>query len=75
MTFDLGSFGLGLMISTLIATAWIFGRQHAIRECRRIVRHGRSLDLVFFEDAERDATIERPKPATADVAQFRESQR
>ena len=76
MTLDIASAGLGLCASALVAYAWLVGRQGAIRDCRRIVRHGRNLDLVFFEDAERDTTIERPKPAAGDVAPFgRQSER
>ncbi len=76
MTLDMASFVLALAMAALIACAWYYGRASAIRECRRIVRHKGNLDQVFFEDAERDSTIEKPKPATADVREFaRESQR
>lgn len=76
MQLDVGSFVLGFMIAASLAVAWTFGEQKAIRLCRRVARHGRNLDQVFFEDAERDPTIERPKPATADVREFhRDSQR
>jgi len=80
MTLDILSFALGVIFSVCIAGAWHFGQQRAIRLARRIVRHRGNLDQVFFEDAERDATIERPKPvpaATADLREFnqRESQK
>ena len=74
MTIDPVSVVLGFVIAAAIAQAWLMGRHGAIRECRRIARHGRSLDLVFFEDAEGDPTIERPKPVSADVS-WRESAR
>lgn len=76
MAFDPPSFFMGLTVAAAIGCAWYFGQQSAIRTCRRITRHGRNLDYVFFEDAERDVTIKRPEPATADVRDFhRESQR
>ena len=76
MILDMPSFGFGLMVAAAIAYAWMLGRDGAIRLARRIARHGRSLDHVFFEDAETDTTITRPSPATADVREFqRESQR
>lgn len=67
MNFDPTSFLLGLTVAGFVGWAWYQGRASAIRDCRRIARHGRNLDYVFFEDAERDATIKRPEPASADV--------
>lgn len=64
----MASLGVGFAIACCIAYAWMAGRDTARRECRRIVRHGRNLDLVYFEDAEGDPTIERPKPASAAVS-------
>lgn len=62
MTLDIPSFALGVTVAATVAWAWMMGRDSAIRHCRRIYRHGRALDYVFFEDAERDPTIETPKP-------------
>ena len=75
MMLDPVSVGVGVAIAAAIAQAWLFGRQSAIRECRRIARHGRALDLVFYEDAERDPTIKRPEPVSADVAPWHHSQK
>lgn len=69
------SMGVGFAIAAGFAQAWSMGRQGAIRECRRAWRHRGNLDLIYFEDAERDPTISRPKPASADIAVFRESER
>jgi hypothetical protein len=70
MNVHVPSFLLGVIVSTVVAYAWMHGQNSAIRHCRRIFRHGRSLDLVFFEDAEVDPTIEKPTPARASVAPF-----
>lgn len=70
MSIDPASFLFGFTIACALAVAWSFGEQKAIRLARRVARHGRNLDYVFFEDAERDATIKRPEPATADVREF-----
>lgn len=75
MTFDLQSFLLGLTVSGFVAYAWYQGRQDGIRLARRVSRHGRNLDYVFFEDAERDVTITRPQPASADVREWRASEK
>lgn len=76
MILDPTSFLFGVVVCAFIAGAWYYGQLSTIRLARRIARHGRDLDRVFFEDAERDATIKRPEPATADVREFnRESQR
>lgn len=71
MNLDPISFGLGLSIAAAIAYAYQLGQQHAIRLARRIWRHRGNLDQVFFEDAERDVTIEPPKPVKADVNPLR----
>lgn len=70
MTLDPSSFLLGVVLAVAVFVAWEFGQQRSIRLARRIARHGRDLDRVFFEDAERDATITRPEPATAQVHKF-----
>lgn len=57
MQIDGVSFALGFSIAAGLAQAWNYGREGAIRECRRIVRNGANLDGVFFEDCERDPTV------------------
>lgn len=64
MLLDLRSFLIGFTMACALAVAWTFGEQKAIRLARRVARHGKDLDRVFFEDAERDGTIEKPKPVT-----------
>lgn len=76
MNLHLESLALGFALASVMAVAWMMGRNSARREARRIVRHGRNLDLVWFEDAEADPTIDVPKPASASVAPLHlESQR
>lgn len=62
MNLDFPSVGIGVVFCLSIIVAYYYGQQSMIRMARRVARHGRDLDRVFFEDAERDATIERPKP-------------
>lgn len=59
MTIDPVSVGIGIAICAFIAGGWQLGWQAAVRHHRRIVRHGKNLDLVYYEDAIRDDSIER----------------
>lgn len=70
MTLDMPSFALGIAIAAFVAYAWYQGRMTGIREARRIARHGRALDYVYFEDAEADPTTDTPKPVQAGVMPF-----
>ena len=67
MQLEVASFGFGFSIAAGMAWCWLIGWNAGIRHSRRIWRHGRNLDQVFFEDAERDPTIETPKPHRGDV--------
>lgn len=51
------AFAAGVLLAVACAGAYTAGRQQAIRMCRRIARHGYDLDLVYYEDAERDPTV------------------
>lgn len=67
MNIDPPSFLIGFGVAAGLACAWQMGQQSAYRHARRIWRHGRNLDHVFFEDAERDPSVDGPKPSQADV--------
>lgn len=70
MILDSPSFIAGVILCAAIAGGWYFGWQAAVRHHRRIVRHGRNLDLVYFEDAIRDDSVQKPQAASAEVTPF-----